>query len=97
MTENLTIEQRLENSNAHFRHKAAEVLGDKQSVKLLANIYSQKSVDASSLNLQGYELALAKLAAAFFIEIGADCVYVTDAGMRFIESLNREGDQNHVC
>lgn len=85
-----TLRQRLTNANNHFRRKAAEVLGDEDAVMLLANLYQQSSINRGDLDVCPRGLALAKLTAANFCEIGATVVYITEAGQSFIESLDQE-------
>ena len=83
-----TPEQRLDNVNNHFRHQAAAVLNDEAALKLLATLHQESNIDIPGFN--GAELAvpLAKLAAANFVEIGAAAIYITQAGRRFIMSIN---------
>ncbi len=82
------LRQRLENANSHFRRKAAAVLGDDTSVYLLANLYQTSSLDISGIDMSQDGIALAKLSAANFCEIGAEVIYITEAGQNFIESIN---------
>ena len=85
-----TLRQRLNNANNLFRRKAAEVLGDEDAVMLLADLYQQSSINRGDLDVCPRGLALAKLTAAHFCEIGANVVYITEAGQSFIESVDQK-------
>ena len=85
-----SIQQRLDNANRHFRRKAAEVLADEDAVCLLADMYESINIVFDDFDACEHGVALARLAAANFCEIGARGIYITEAGQRFIEALNRE-------
>ena len=85
-----SLRRRLSNANNHFRRKAAEVLGHEDAVLLLANLYQQSNVKLEDLDVCQRGVALAKLAAANFCEIGANVIYITEAGQGFIESIDRK-------
>ena len=82
------LRQRLENANNHFRWKAAEVLGDEDAVRLLIKLYQRSTIRIAEFDLCQDGISLARLTAANFCEIGANLIYVTEAGQRFIESLD---------
>ena len=82
------LHQRLENANSHFRRKAAAVLGDDNAVRLLATLYQVFNIEISELDMREDGIALAKLTAANFCEIGANVIYVTEAGQNFIEAIH---------
>lgn len=82
------LRQRLESANAHFRWKAAAVLGDEDATRLLATLYQVFNIEISELDMRKNGIALAKLTAANFCEIGANVIYITDAGQDFIESIH---------
>ena len=85
------IADRLDSANRHFRRKAAAVLIDEKAVTLLEWLYERKSVPFSEYReWKDDDFALAKLTAANFCEVGADILYVTDAGCGFIENLLKE-------
>ena len=84
------LKQRLENANRHFEKKAAEVFSDKEAIRLLATLYESVNIEHDEFDACQLGLALAKLTAANFCEIGAKYIYISDAGQRFIEALNRE-------
>ena len=86
----LSVEDRLANANSHFRRMAAGVLGDESAIRLLSDLYVQVNLDIDSFDSGSKGISLAKLAAAHFCEIGAEVIYITEAGQRFIESLHRE-------
>ena len=82
------LRQRLESANAHFRWKAATVLGDEDAIRLLATLYQVFNIEILELDMHKNGIALAKLTAANFCEIGANVIYITDAGQDFIESIH---------
>ena len=82
------LRQRLESANAHFRWKAAAVIGDEDAIRLLATLYQVFNIEISELDMRKNGIALAKLTAANFCEIGANVIYITDAGQNFIESIH---------
>lgn len=84
------IQQRLDNANRHFKRKAAEVFSDKDAIRLLAELYESTNLSIEDFDSYRQGIALAKLTAANFCEIGAKYIYITEAGQRFTEALNRE-------
>ena len=84
-TENLR--ERLANANGHFRRKATEVFNDEAALKLLADMYRDVVVNLSEFDACKNGIPLAKLTAANFCEVGATVVYITEAGQRFIDSI----------
>ena len=85
----VSLRERLDNANNHFRRKAAEVLGDEATVAILAQMYEQSTIQLAKLDSGKDGICLAKLAAANFCEISANLVYITEAGQNFIESLTK--------
>ena len=84
------LRRRLDNANRHFRRKAASVLGDEDAVRLLAELYQSFNLDIEEFDTCQQGIALAKLTAANFCEVGAKVIYITEAGQSFIEALHRE-------
>ncbi len=82
------LRQRLENTNAYFRWKAAEVFEDESAVRLLARIYESTTVDFLEFDSRKDGVSLAKLTAAAFCEFSSTGIYITESGQRFIESIN---------
>ncbi len=78
---------RLNNANNHFRRKAAEVLGDENATLLLARLYQETSIRLAEFNPCQSGIPLARLTAANFCAIGANVIYITEAGQAFIESI----------
>ena len=83
------LRQRLDNANNHFRWKAAEVLGDEDAVRLLIELYQQSTIRIAEFDACQDGISLARLTAANFCEVGANLIYITEAGQRFIESLDK--------
>ena len=81
------LQQRLDNANRYFERKAAEVLDDDDAVRLLAILYQRVVIDTSEIDSPELGLALAKLTAANFCEIGTDTAFITKSGQRFIDSI----------
>ena len=81
------IRRRLSHANAYFARKADEVFIDELSLKLLATLYEQIVVPASELDVGSHGASLARLAAANFCEIGANVIYITEAGQQFVDSV----------
>ena len=81
------LRHRLANANDYFRRKASEVLNDDLSLRLLATLYQATVVNISELDTCEYGIALSKLTAANFCEIGADVIYITKAGRQFIAAI----------
>ena len=85
------IKDRLDNANRYFRRKAAEVLGDEGALGLLSQVFHPEIlVEISDLDTGRSGLALAKLTGAGFCEIGAKVIYITEAGQKFVQSLQQE-------
>ena len=84
------LQQRLDNANRHFKRKAAEVFGDPDAIRLLAKLYKSVNLEIDELDTCQQGIALAKLTAANFCEIGAKVIYITEAGQKFIEAINNE-------
>ena len=83
------LRDRLTNANNHFRKKAADVLGDDDAVLLLSRLYHESSIKHSDFDACQHGISLAKLSAANFCEIGANFIYITEAGQGFIESIDQ--------
>lgn len=83
------LRERLENANAHFRRKAAQVLDDEAALELLGSLYQDVVVDIPDAEISKAGICLAKLTAANFCEVGANVIYITHAGRRFVESIKR--------
>lgn len=81
------LRRRLDNANAYFRRKAAEVLTDDTAVGLLAVLYQDGLVELAKLNAGQLAIPLAKLTAAGFCEIGVNAICITESGQRFVWSL----------
>ena len=81
------LRARLDNANRHFKQKAAEVMIDENSVMLLADLYETVTVKIDDFDICQNGLALAKLTAANFVEIGAQTIHITLIGRGFIESF----------
>ena len=83
------LRRRLDNFNRHFRRKAAAVLNDDAALRLLAAMYSNVVVETDEFDFCKHGRALAKLTAANFCEIGANSIYITESGQRFIDNINQ--------
>ena len=81
------LQQRIDNANRLFRRKAAEVFNDEDSVRLLARLYQAVVIDIVDFDSGKEGIALAKLTAANFCEIGAKVIYITESGQRFIKAI----------
>ncbi len=80
--------EQLENANSYFRRKAAEVATDEQAISLLTDVfYPETTINIEHVDTRRSGIALAKLTAAAFCEIGARSIYITEAGQRFVKSL----------
>ncbi|MCE2457362.1 MAG: hypothetical protein J4G14_06050 [Dehalococcoidia bacterium] len=84
------LRHRLDNANRHFRRKAAAVLGDEEAVRLLAKMFKLVTLPFDDFDTCEEGIALAKLTAANFCEIGSNVIYITEAGQNFIEALDGE-------
>ena len=82
------LHQRLENVNAYFRWKAAEVFEDESAVRLLAKLYKSVMIEFSDFDSHKDGISLAKLTAAAFCEFSSTGIYITESGQRFIKSIN---------
>ncbi len=82
------LRHRLANANDYFQRKASEVLNDDLALRLLAALYQATIVDTSEVDTCQHGIALAKLTAANFCEIGADVIYITKSGQQFIDAIN---------
>lgn len=85
-----SLQQRLDNANAYFRRKAATVFADDVALKLLAVLYEDSVIELADFDPRKHGIPLAKLTAANFCEVGANVIYITESGQRFIASI-----QNH--
>lgn len=81
------LRERLANANDHFRRKADEVFNDESALRLLAGMYQEVVVEISNFDSCENGIPLAKLTAANFCEVGASSIYITEAGQRFIDSI----------
>ena len=81
------LRHRLANANDYFRRKAREVLTDDDAVRLLARLYEVGTLDLAEIDTCRDGIPLAKLTAANFCQIGAKVAYITDSGLRFINSI----------
>ena len=81
------LQRRLDNANAHFRRKAAEVLTDDSAVRLMAVLYQDGLVELADFNNRQLGIPLAKIAAAGFCEIGANAICITQSGQNSVGSL----------
>ena len=84
---------RLANANDYFRRKAAEVFMDDTALSLLGELERSFTVNLADLNIHERGLALAKLTAAGFVEIGARVIYITEAGQRYVQSIEEAWNQ----
>ena len=84
-----SLRQRLDNANRYFRRKASEVFTDAEAMELLDSLYRDVVIDIEDFDACKHGLPLAMLTAANFCEIGANIIYITDSGIRFIESLKQ--------
>ena len=82
-----SLQQRLDNANAYFRRKAAEVFTDDAALRLLAALYQDGAIDLADFNSCEHGIPLAKLTAANFCEVGANVIHITESGQHFIESI----------
>lgn len=84
---NENLQQRLANANDHFRRKATEVLNDESALNLLTSMHQDVIVEIVDFDFCENGMALAKLTAANFAEIGAKAIYITESGQRFVKSI----------
>jgi ABC-type branched-subunit amino acid transport system ATPase component len=73
--------------NNYFALKADEVLIDEPSLGLLAKLHEAVVVEISEFDACENGIALARLTAANFCEVGANVIYITEAGQRFVDSI----------
>lgn len=83
------LQTRLENANSFFHRKAAEVLTDELAVEFLAELFEKKSINIEEVDLTRYAIAVSRVAAANFCEVGAGIIWITDAGWRFIDAIDK--------
>ena len=81
------LQRRLEIANAYFRRKATEVLTDDTALGMMAVLYQDGLIDIAKLNEGQLAIALAKITAAGFCEIGVHAICITQSGERFVGSL----------
>ena len=82
---------RLDQMNSYFRLKAAEVFNDEASVRLLARLYESHALAYRDLPINETNgVALARLTAAGFCEVGPLRARITDDGQRFIDNIHQE-------
>lgn len=84
------LKRRLDNANRHFRRKAAAVFNDDDALTLLATLYESVVITTEDFNFCQDGRALAKLAAANFAEVGANGIFITESGQRFIDNINAQ-------
>ena len=82
------LRRRLNNANRHFRRKAAAVFNDDAALTLLATLYESVVVETEDFDFCEHGQALAKLTAANFAEVGANGIFITEPGQRFIDNIN---------
>ena len=90
LNETEKLRQRLNMANNHFRWKAAEVFGDEDAVRILVDLYQRSTIKIAEFDTGQHGIALARLTAANFCEVGARIIYITEAGQRFIEWLKQK-------
>ena len=66
------------------------MFSDADAIRLLAKLYKSINLDIDDFDSCQQGIALSKLTAANFCEIGAKVIYITEAGQKFIEALNSE-------
>ena len=79
--------RRLDRANRHFRLKAGAVFNDPDALDLLTRMNSQILVETSDFDFCNDGRSLAKLTAANFCDVGANGIFITDRGRRFIAKL----------
>ena len=87
-TDQSNLRKRLNNADRHFRRKAAAVFNDPTAVSLLKSLRSRVLIETEEFDFCGKGRALAKLTAANFCEIGANSVYITEPGQRFVDKIS---------
>ena len=81
------LRHRLDNANDYFKRKANEVFTDDVALRLLAAMYQSRFIEIADFDPCKQGIALAKLTAANFAEIGANIIYITESGQRFIKGI----------
>ena len=81
--ETLTIGQRAAAAEGFFRRKAHATWLDEDAMALLQDLNQQIVVETDGFDFAHDSIALAKLTAAHFAEIGAKSIWITERGMRF--------------
>ena len=84
---NRDLRQRLDSVNTYFGRKADEVFIDESALNLLAALYDKIVVPTSEVDVGTQGAALARLTAANFCEVGANVIYITEAGQLFVDSI----------
>ena len=79
--------RRLDRANRHFRRKAGAVFNDANALDLLTRMNTQILVETSDFDFCNDGRSLAKLTAANFCDVGANGIFITDRGRRFIAKL----------
>jgi hypothetical protein len=82
------LRRRLDNANAYFRRKASEILDDPQAMDFVRTMCQDVVVDIPDFDAPNDAISLAKAAAANFCEVGANVIFITDPGRRFVESTS---------
>ena len=82
--------KRLDRANRHFRLKASAVFNDPDALDLLTRMNTQILVETSDFDFCNDGRSLAKLTAANFCDVGANGIFITDRGRRFIAKLYAE-------
>ena len=82
------LRRRLDNANAYFRRKASEVLDDPQATEFVRAMCRDAVVDIPDFDASNDAISLAKATAANFCEVGANVIFITDPGRRFVESIS---------
>ena len=83
------LKLRLENANRYFRRMAAAVSNDDEAVELLRSLHADVVVENQAFDFRQNGHALARLTAANFCELGANDIYITEAGQQFIDNLTK--------
>lgn len=81
---------RVQKVNAYLALAAAKVFNDEVAVELLAELHQRKVVSADELGMgpsSRVSLALAKLAAAAFCDVGTNVVSITSGGEDFVQVM----------
>ena len=86
------LRRRLHAANEYFVQKTTEVMIDEHAVTLLADLYEKITVDIDDFDSCHNAVALARLSAANFVEVGARIIHITVFGRKFIESLLEDDD-----